>query len=152
MKYYTKELGLTDSPYLSRITDFAFFGASKLATYSAIDNHLVVSDINTGAVELSKKDKLVGPNAVIEGLTGSASSGRLCVLTVNQGNQEYAVQAFAEDLKNIEVLQEGLKVAVAEGQNTKSRYVVADGRIVRLSVEEVEGQAERLQSIEIANL
>lgn len=65
----------------NRITDFTFFGGSKLATYSALDNHLLVVDILTGAIELSRKDIAPANGGVIEGITGNA--GRLCMLTVD---------------------------------------------------------------------
>lgn len=56
-------------PYISRITDFTFLGNNRLATYSALDRHLVVTDLKTGAIIHSQKGSHA--HVVIEGLTSS---------------------------------------------------------------------------------
>jgi hypothetical protein len=59
--------------YHSRITDYTFLGSDRLATYSSLDNHLLITDLNSGATLFSEK-KAADPTAIVEGLTETKDS------------------------------------------------------------------------------
>jgi hypothetical protein len=117
-----------------------FFGEHKLATYSAIDNHLLVTDFLSGSIDYSStKTDLPG---VVEGITG-VKGGQLLALTVNKESLEYALVRLT-DLVHVEVALSGLKPTV-DGVNY--RYVLSDGRLVKVGLE-----GEQVRSVEIADL
>lgn len=57
----------------NRITDYTFLGSDRLATYSSLDNHLLITDLNSGAILFNEK-KPADPAAIVEGLTETKDS------------------------------------------------------------------------------
>ena len=62
-------------------------GSDRLATYSSLDNHLLITDLNSGAIIYNEK-KPSDPKAIVEGITSNYDD-QLCVLSVNTEKNEY---------------------------------------------------------------
>jgi hypothetical protein len=59
IRAYSPESYDLNCAYLSRITDWTFLNGDRaLATYSALDNHLLITDLATGNILLSTKTPL----------------------------------------------------------------------------------------------
>lgn len=123
----------------SRITDFTFLGDTKLATYSALDNHLLVTDLVSGLTEHSSTAQLF-ENSTIEGLT-CRRDGSLNVLVVGKESLEYSLVTLRGD-----TIISGLK---AKSDELSHRYVLSDSRLVRITTT---GEEQSVSSIEIADL
>lgn len=94
MRAYSPESLSLNTAYLSRITDWTFVGPHErcLATYSSLDNHLLVTDLTTGDILLSTKTPADG--GIIEGLS-QTHDGHLAALCLDKDTQSsYNVRVF----------------------------------------------------------
>ena len=121
----------------SKITDCALM-SDKVASYSAIDNHLVVADINTGAILISQKGINL-ENHIIEGLTHGSThfKDQLCLLTLNTLTGIYGLHAYSRDMKKFETIMNDLSIDAGKNQ----KYLFGDSKLIKVSINAENGKA-----------
>lgn len=83
VRAYSRESYDLNCAYISRITDWSFVNHDRaLATYSALDNHLLITDLASGNILLSTKTPPV-EGGILEGLSQTHSGG-LALLTLDK--------------------------------------------------------------------
>ncbi len=92
VRAYSPESYSLNTAYLSRITDWTFVKERHLATYSSLDNHLLVTDLISGDILLNTKTPV--EDGIIEGIS-QTQEGKLAVLSVDKESQSsYSVKVF----------------------------------------------------------
>ena len=82
MPAYSRESYDLNCAYISRVTDWTFVNGDRaIATYSALDNHLLVTDLASGQIVMSTKTPVA--NSIIEGIS-QTKDGLLAILSLDK--------------------------------------------------------------------
>ena len=92
-----------------------FLGNDRLATYSSLDNHLLVTDLQSGAILYNQK-RPTQAECIVEGITSAASykatggNNLLGLLTLDSVNNRYEVRVVETEKGEEKVLIGGLEL------------------------------------------
>jgi len=113
VRAYSRESYDLNCAYISRITDWTFVSGDRaIATYSALDNHLLVTDLASGQILLSTKTPLA--HSIVEGIT-QTKDGLLALLSLDKETQsKYTVSVIPSFDKQPEDILTDLSIKEGE--------------------------------------
>ena len=138
MRAYSRESYDLNCAYISRITDWTFVNSDRaLATYSALDNHLLITDLASGHTLYSTKAPLF-EGGILEGIS-QAHDGSLAILTLDKETQsKYTLSVIMAWGEKPIVIHGDMPVKEGDRQY---RYAMAEGALMRLEVANADGGA-----------